>query len=117
MTEAAILPFEFPKHLQHPYGRTMMSAAYALEYEAKMGRIKPAPALVENLRNAAGEIFRTATPVVASDRPMAFVISRDGRLVTRGHGGTLRGLLEEVERALAKEVPGLTVEFKHWTPR
>ena len=65
-SEQGLLTFEFPKHLQHPSGRTSLTAAYLLEYWATKGAIPCYQGVIDELRKEAEEIFRVAKPVRSS---------------------------------------------------
>jgi hypothetical protein len=48
---------DFPDQHEIPSARLQMTAAYLLEYHAKMGKIPNYSGLVEELRKSAKEIF------------------------------------------------------------
>lgn len=66
----ANLTFEFPKHLQHPSGRTILTAAYLLEYWATKGAIPCYQGVIDELRKGAEEVFMTAKPMCEQARPV-----------------------------------------------
>lgn len=55
--------FEFPKHLEHPAGRAMLTAAYLLEHWANTGAIPRYDGVIDALRDGAGDIFKAAKPI------------------------------------------------------
>lgn len=62
MTEHGLLTFEFPKHMQHPIGRTNLTAAYLLEYWASKGAIPRYDGVIDGLKEGAAEISTVAKP-------------------------------------------------------
>ena len=71
------LTFEFPKHIEHPAGRTNLTAAYLLEYWAKKGIIPRYDGVIDGLRDGAAEIFEAAKPV-PSNAALNERINREG---------------------------------------